>query len=344
MLSSIARKGYDRLPVKHTGEPEIDTMIMEHFGVKTQLELLKIVGDDFRTVAPKYIGPELKSFRDGSVEGIWGERYKNISFGAGEYRESVYQPFKEVEDIDELDKFTWPSVDWHDFSTIEEQCEHFSEYCVVGGNCGMDLINGIAHCRGGYQVLIDIGLEDPIYLEIVRRRANYFFEYFKAILEAAKGKIDIIHLGEDLGTQNGILFSPDKYERIFKPYYKLVTDMVHDYGAKVMLHSCGSVRKLIPNIIETGIDILDVVQVTAAGMAIDGLKRDFGDKLCFCGSVCVQSTLPFGSVEDVRKEIEFRKKLFPDGGLIIGPTHAIQVGTPLENILEMYRCIGSLKE
>jgi len=96
-------------------------------------------------------------------------------------------------------------------------------------------------------------------------------------------------------------------------------------------------------LIETGIDIYDVVQVTAEGMDMVGLQRDFGARLCFCGTVCVQSTLPFGSVEDVSREVALRRRLFPTGGLIIGPTHAIQVGTPLENILELYRCAGGLR-
>ena len=148
VLNTIAQKGYDRLPVKHQGADKINEMLMEHFNIKDQLQLLEIIGDDFRTVEPKYIGPELKRFKDGSIEGIWGERYKNISFGAGEYLESVYQPYKDVEAVDELDKFTWPSVDWYDFLTIEKQCEDFSKYCVVAGCNGMDLINSIAFCRG----------------------------------------------------------------------------------------------------------------------------------------------------------------------------------------------------
>ena len=79
-------------------------------------------------------------------------------------------------------------------------------------------------------------------------------------------------------------------------------------------------------------------------MDIEVLQKDFGDKINFCGSVCVQSTLAFGTVDDVVREVERRKRLFPEGGLFLGPSHAIQVGTPLENILAMYRTAGSLTE
>ncbi len=344
VLNCINRKGFDRIPVKHAGEPEVNEMLRKHIGVTTDYELMRKLGDDFYTVQPIYCGPELKEYPDGSKEGIWGEKYKDISFGAGTYCESIYQPFKGLSDPKELGKFRFPSVDWYDFSTIKEQCGKNSDLAIVSGWCDMDLINGTARCRGVEEVLFDIATEDPVYLEIIERRTQFYYDLNKRILEEADGLIDIVHLGEDLGTQQGLLISPAKFDKLFAPKYKRVIDMVHSYGAKVMLHSCGSVRELIPNLIEVGVDILDVVQVTAKGMDIKGLHDDFGDKICFCGSICVQSTLPFGTKEDVRKEVELRKELFADGGLILGPTHAIQVGTPVENILEMYRVAGSLEK
>jgi len=83
VLSAFKREGYDRIPVKHEGTPEINQMIMDHFGLKNMEQLLKVVGDDFRYVDPVYIGPELKKFEDGSVEGYWGERYRYAEFEGG---------------------------------------------------------------------------------------------------------------------------------------------------------------------------------------------------------------------------------------------------------------------
>jgi len=120
--------------------------------------------------------------------------------------------------------------------------------------------------------------------------------------------------------------------------------MVHSYGARTMMHMCGCVRAFLPRLIELGLDVYDVVQPTIPEMDIAVLKNDFGDKLTFCGSVCVQSTLAFGSVDDVVKEVERRKRLFSEGGLFLGPSHAIQVGTPIENIIALYKTAGSLIE
>lgn len=107
---------------------------------------------------------------------------------------------------------------------------------------------------------------------------------------------------------------------------------------------CGCSRAFAGRLAELGLDVYDVVQPTTPEMDIAVLKKDFGDHLSFCGTVCVQTTLAFGTAGEVTLEVERRKKLFPDGGLFLGPTHAFQVGTPLENILALYRSAGSLTE
>jgi uroporphyrinogen decarboxylase len=343
VLAALKHHPYDRIPVKHEGTPEINQLLMDHFGVQDQLALLDCLGDDFRYVSPVWCGPELRTFPDGSWEGWWGERYNNISFGHGTYPESVYQPFANVTDVKELEAFRLPTADWFDYGTIKAQCEAYADHAVVfGGPDNIDVINSVARCRGVERVLWDIAEENPVYLALVEKRFRLYYEMHERALRAAGGLIDIVHVGDDLGTQNGLLFSPRVFDRIFAPLYEQYFAMAHRYGARTMMHSCGSVRQLIPRLIELGLDILDVVQVGAAGMALADLHRLFGDRLCFCGTVDVQSTLPFGTVEDVRREVEVRKALFHDGGLVLGPTHAIQVGTPLANILALYEAAGSL--
>jgi uroporphyrinogen decarboxylase len=151
-------------------------------------------------------------------------------------------------------------------------------------------------------------------------------------------------MGEDLGNQNGLLISPDSYDRLFRKKHQAFIDLAHKHGAVAMMHCCGSCRKLIPTFIEMGLDILEVVQVDAAGMDITELHDEFYGKIAFCGSISVQHTLPWGKVDDVVREVELRKKLFGKGGMIIAPTHAIQAGTPIENILALYKTIPSFKD
>ena len=337
-------QGWDRPPTKHYGTPEVNQMLMAAFDVLTMPELLEKVGDDFRQVEPRYIGPELKTYPDGSWEGLWGERYNNWSFGGGTYPEAVYLPFENIENIEDLKNYRFPSPDWFDYTTIKEQAKQFDHYAVCTGGAGMpDFMNGIARCRGVGRVLYDVADRNPVYLALVEQRFEFFIEKYRRVLEAGEGTIDVLCLGEDYGNQNGLMISPRTFDQVFAPKMKSFFDLAHSYGAKAMMHCCGSCRALIPRFIDLGLDILEVVQVDAAGMDIRELHRNFYGKIAFCGSISVQKTLPFGAQEDVIREVELRKQLFKNGGMIIAATHDIQVGTPLDNILAMYRAIGSLK-
>ena len=171
VLSSLGHRGYDRIPVKHEGTPEVNRELMGHFGVETHNELLERLGDDFRYIQAAWCGPELRTFADGSQEGWWGERYGDISFGEGTYPEAVYLPFADVTDVRELDAFRFPTPDDLDFSTIASQCQRHNALAEVFGSAGFfDFINGIARCRGVEQVLIDIATEDPVYVSLMEQR------------------------------------------------------------------------------------------------------------------------------------------------------------------------------
>jgi len=346
VISSVNRTGYDRIPVKHEGTPEINRLIMDHFGLNNMDQLLCVVGDDFRYVEPVYCGPELRTFPDGSKEGYFGERYDYAEFAGGRYLESVYQPFAGVNKLEDLDRSHFPEADWFDYSTIKQQCETFNgEYAVCCGNAGdMDFINGIGRAKGMEEVLINLIDDNPVYLEIMNARSEFYIEQHRRMLKAADGMIDFTHIGEDLGNQNGKMISMDIFEKHFAPKYGKYFDMVHSYGAKVILHMCGTVVDFLPRLIELGLDVFDVVQPTTPEMDIAALKERFGDRLIFCGSVCVQSTIAWGTLEDVENEVNRRLELFPDGGLFLGPSHAVQVGSPLENVLALYRKAGSLCE
>jgi uroporphyrinogen decarboxylase len=347
VLGAFNRTGYDRIPVKHEGTPEINKMIMDHFGLNNMEQLLRVVGDDFRYVEPIYTGPELRSFPDGSVEGYWGERYKYAEFEGGKYLEASYLPFANVYRTEDLDRSHFPSADWFDYSTIRQQCEKIRDqgFAVCFGTAGdMDFINSIARARGTEQVLIDLITDDPVYLEIMDARFRFYYEMHEQALQAAGGLIDFTHIGEDLGTQSAQVIDFDIFERHFAPKFRKYFNMVRRYGARTMMHICGCTRAFFPRLIELGLDVYDVVQPTTPETDIALLQKDFGERLTFCGSVSVQTTLAFGTPEEVTREVDRRKNLFRKGGLFLGPTHAIQVGSPLENILALYRAAGSLTE
>jgi hypothetical protein len=148
--------------------------------------------------------------------------------------------------------------------------------------------------------------------------------------------------GADFGQQNGPFISPKAYRDLFKPFNKAVNDWIHKHTTwKTFVHSCGSVRALLPDFIDAGFDILNPVQCSAARMAPEELKQEFGDRLTFWGGgVDTQKTLPFGSAEDVRSEVSSRLKIFgKGGGYVFNPIHNIQARVPIENVLAMYMTV-----
>ncbi len=148
--------------------------------------------------------------------------------------------------------------------------------------------------------------------------------------------------GTDFGTQRGPFISKKSYRDLFLPFHKQVNDLVHSRSSwKTFIHSCGSVYDLIPDFIEAGFDILNPVQCSAAKMDARTLKAEFGRELVFWGGgVDTQKTLPFGTPEEVYREVRERIDIFGvDGGFVFNTVHNIQGNTPTENMLAMFRAI-----
>ncbi len=148
--------------------------------------------------------------------------------------------------------------------------------------------------------------------------------------------------GTDFGAQNGPFISPRAYRDLFKPFHVEVNNWIHRNTTwKTFIHSCGSVRALIPDFLDAGFDILNPVQCSAAGMAPAELKKEFGERVAFWGGgVDTQRTLPFGTPDEVRKEVAERLKIFgTGGGYVFNTTHNVQARVPVENVLAMYETV-----
>jgi uroporphyrinogen decarboxylase len=351
----VRRTGYDKIPIQHHyGTTEFHRKLYSHLGIeKPQWKVA--CGDTFHEMPGcKYIGPDfntpekLAKYPSGSKVGLWGEVYTPQQYGsgdsAGEYGEATVLPFANTTDVSQLADYPWPTADWFDYAQIHEKCVEAKQrdYIIKYSPFSYDLMNNIGRTRGVTQTMIDIGLRDPVFMLLKEKRVELHHERDRRCLEAARDEIDVVHFCEDLGSQNGPLISPETFEELFVPHYKAGFELAHKHGAMTMMHVCGGVRPLIPRLIDIGLDILDVVQVSAAGMELEGLCRDFGKDIVFAGSMCVQSILANGTPDTVREEVRKRLKLFERGGLILGPSHDIQVHTPVENIIAMYQEAGYL--
>lgn len=333
VLAALNHIQPDRVPLDYLGTPEINELLLKHFRTADMEVVLCGLGVDLRTVGPAYVGPPLAPGRD-----MWGVERRPVRNQAGTYEEPCNFPFRDMVSVEEVERYPWPSPDWFDFSVIPEQCRRYEQYGIVFGSMGvMDLINGIAFGRGVEQTILDIADENPVYLALAEKRFGFYLEYSRRGLEAGRGMIDIFFVGDDYGTQRGLLMSPAKWRKLFAPKLQQMIDLGHAYGCKVMLHSCGSTRQLMDDFVSMGLDVYETVQPEAEGMKPEELKAAYGDRLAFHGTISTQRTLPFGTPDDVRAEVRRRiETVGRGGGLILAPAHNIQPDTPLENVLALY--------
>jgi uroporphyrinogen decarboxylase len=216
---------------------------------------------------------------------------------------------------------------------------HGTRWAVVG--CpGFNGVWERATYLVGFQRMLEGLLLEPEFVHAVLRRITDLCKpALGRYLDLVGPYIQIIKMGDDLGTQNGPQMSPRIYRQVIKPYHHELFRFIKERtSARIFLHTCGSVYRLLPDLVDAGVEILNPVQVSARDMDTRRLKAEFGDRLSFMGAIDTQRVLPFGSEEDVKAEVERRiADLGPGGGFILAPVHNLQADVPPENVVAMYR-------
>ncbi len=267
------------------------------------------------------------------------------------------------EPIDEsrLDPKEWVEQTYGLFSDedlhfLEEQSRWYYENTdyALFGNFGGGSFGDIAVVVGPH-IPYPRGIRDPeeFYISHITRK-GYIQEIFERTLEiqmknilmyrqAVGERIQVIEInGNDFGAQNGPFISPQLYRELYKPCHKVMNDWVHGNTSwKTFFHSCGSIVAFLDDLREAGVDILNPVQISAAGMEPEYLKKNYGDDFVFWGgAVDTQHTLPFDTVDQVRREVKENISTFKTGGgYVFNNVHNIQAGVPVENILAMFQAV-----
>jgi len=342
VMAALDHKQPDRTPF-NLGfgiQPPAKADFMEYMGFNNlaETDAYLINFSDMRNVAPDYIGPpELdRTERDGTVKSIWGVLRKPKSYGTGVYHEICYYPLADA-DMDALNNYPWPDADWYDFDNYKTKILSVS---AGANNNRYAIYTGIAnvfetawYMRGFEQMFVDLYENPGFAWELMERIADYYIRYFTKLLRSADDLADIVFTADDIGSQEGLLMSLPMWEKMVRPHHERVNKALHEFGVKIMYHSDGAVMEAVPGLIGMGVDILEALQFDARGMDAGVLKERYGDRLCFHGGVSVQRTLTFKSAEEVKAEVAERiRVLGKDGGYIVAPSHAIQAGTPPENI------------
>ncbi|MBO3803805.1 MAG: hypothetical protein JTT11_08075 [Candidatus Brockarchaeota archaeon] len=235
-------------------------------------------------------------------------------------------PFSKVED---LDGFPWPSVVEQDQKKIVDFRRRHENYYVGSGS--IQVFETAWKMTGMPRFLVGMLRDDPL---ITRILDELFKISTRQAVLAAEAGVDFIYNGDDVGSENNMIVSPELWRRHLKPRYAAMFGEVKRRGAFVMFHSDGWIEPIIPDLIEVGVDVLNPVQPECMDPA--KLKEAYGDELCFDGTIGVQSTLPHGTPEQVAREVRHRIKTCGPTGLILGPTHSMQPDVPVPNIIAMY--------
>ena len=340
VLTSLQHKEPDRVPLFYRDVPEVEQRLLRDLGLKDREELLRYFDIDFRWVGPEYVGPSLTDESTGRRRDIWGVEYQYTRFSdrAG-YWEAVTHPLADCSDPAALDDYRWPTLDWFSFSELADAVGRFDDYAIMTspGPASPGLLMPIQSLLGIERSLMDMVVNPEFFQALIQHVLDFLLPFVDQMLAAAGDRIDFFRIGDDFGTQKGLLFSPEHWRRWVQPAFRLLNDVAKKHGAYLYLHSCGSVRRLIPDFIASGVNVLDPLQVKAAGMNPAELKADFGDEICFSGGVDEQELLPKGSPAEVKAGVrQLLDTMAPRGGFFIGPTHNFQDDIPTANIVAMY--------
>jgi uroporphyrinogen decarboxylase len=336
---ALERRTTDRVPIalvcsgiNAPARAELETYLQRQRGLTVDQYLAPLI--DIKAIGPDYLGPTLSPGTD-----IWGVHRSAVSYGAGEYHEIDHFPLAQAETAADLARHRWPRTEWFDYAGLPAK---IAAAQADGGPWCLMVMNANPfetswYLRGFERMLCDFRAAPDLAHEILDRVTDFFVEHYGRVLSAARGEIDLAFTADDIGTQQGLLMSPKLWREFLLPRHRRLNARIHECGAKVIYHSDGAVMDAVPGLIEMGIDVLQALQFDAAGMDPALLKERYGDRLCFEGGVSVQKTLPFGTTDDVRREVRrLKATLGAGGGYILGPSHAIQAGTPPENIAAMF--------
>ena len=273
---------------------------------------------------------------------MWGYKTREVDYGGGKYPELCFSPLAGKDEIADIDAHPWPDAKALDFTHVPAEAAANAHRAIIGHSTwGAFFI--ATYVRGMENLMLDFALRPDYAERLIRTIADSCLLLLDKLLANSQG-VDVIYVADDYCSQLGPLFSPRDFKKLVVPYLSQIADRTHAAGKKLLLHCCGSVRALLPMIIEAGVDVVEPLQIRAEGMEPAALKRDFGRDICFYGGIDLQQVMPGprqGVIDEVRRMIDI---MGVDGGYILGPGHTyLQVDTPLENIEAMYETAATYR-
>lgn len=369
VLTTLDHREPDRVPID-LGATWVSTMakrthevLKKHLGLKggedkTAMFVLQTARIDERIlemfdtdVRPVYPGDPINwkpAFKEQGnycyFEDDWGIGWR-MPKNNGYYFDMVYHPLRDAS-LREIKNYKGPVIAdpgrIKGFAERTRKLREETDFAVFPEIGGAGMFEGSWFLRGMEQFMIDTITDQKTAEALLDKLLEISVGFYEFYLNEIGNYIDIVPIGDDLGSQNGPLMNPVLYRKLIKPRQKeLISVIKSKTKAKVFFHICGDATPFLDDLIEVGVDIINPVQVTAANMDTSVLKKRWGEQIVFWGGGCdTQRILPFGTREEVREEVKHRiQDLAPGGGFVFTQVHDIQANTPPENIVAMLEAV-----
>ncbi len=339
-ISAIHIKSYRKLR-KYLGLPEKQVKIIDHLmqAAKVEEDILQKFHVDTRHIFIKPAKPIQKISPSVYID-EWG--IKTAKPQSSYYFDIIEHPMANMS-VKDLEKYDWPDpaapIRTKGLKEEAKRLFETTSYALVLNGFSETFFGLPSWLRGHQQFYMDLLLNPEFVDNLLDRLLDYWKKLAEIVLSSIGKYIQVVRVADDLGMQNGPIISPETYRRFIKPRQKEFYQFIKNRTkAKLLIHSCGSIYDLIPDLIEIGIDIINPIQVSAKNMDSFKLKKEFGPILSFWGGGCDnQNILPYGTVKQVEEEVKKRISDFaPKGGFVFSSIHNIQYDVPPENICAMF--------
>lgn len=331
----------DAVPCDYWATGEVTRRLLRDLECADEPALWRRLGvDKCIHLGPRHPAAREDTWHTPSLFSLWQVETRAVSYGdgIGEYEEDASHPLGAAQTPADVERFPWPDPDALSMDRLRAEAEKFPDYPILGA--ASEPFYLYCRLRGMERALEDLVANPAIADAILERIFDFDFRLIRRVLAGLPGCIDLVYVAEDLGTQNHLLIGPRLFRRYLQPRMARLIDMVHGFGAKVYHHDDGAINALLPDLIASGIDLLNPIQWRCHGMDREVLARDFGRSVVFHGGIDNQQTLPFGTPAEVRQQVLDNIRIFSGcRGYIVAPCHNIQANTPTENILALYDAV-----
>lgn len=338
---ALKRKPVDRVPIYMWYHPVTAGQLGNLLEIPAN-RVAEVMGDDVKQtwVANNHAmeGIVHENEGEGHVDD-WGLEWVKIN----NFNQIVHSPLENASK-EEILNYQFPYDKINPLLSQMEKVTPYSNHYFIGCDTSPNLFEMICRLRGMENALLDLALDRNTTLDLLDRCETFSIALCERACE--KYSLDWLWTGDDVGGQNGMMMNPEMWRELVKPRLQHIANIGKSKGLWVAFHSCGSIRPIIPDLIEIGIDVLNPIQCNCPGMDPFELKSEFGKHLSFMGGIDTQGMLPTGTAVEIRSYTEelIEKMTSDGGGFILAASHTVPPETPFDNIFAMYEAAGIGKE